>query len=237
MKRAWTMATYTITFGCGHAEEKQLFGPEKERTRKIEYFEREGLCSECYKAAMRKKDSAAGPLFTVRAISAYDPAIEAETYRARAIRLEIELDRMAACGNAQNVAAVKRDIAAAEQSANCAATKPARKAAYEITCIRCYAIKDQLKARGYTFDGAAESDFLGMHLTPGWVWQSADTALVIAELQWAQAAGYEIKGQTTAEMLISCVVLGRPDWLPSQAACGTARYGSGCNGRARRSSN
>ena len=39
---------YNITFSCGHTEERELFGPYKDRDRKIEYFENHGLCSACY---------------------------------------------------------------------------------------------------------------------------------------------------------------------------------------------
>lgn len=43
------MAKYQVTFSCGHIEEMQLFGKVKDRERKIEYWERNGLCSECYR--------------------------------------------------------------------------------------------------------------------------------------------------------------------------------------------
>lgn len=44
------MAKYNVTFSCGHEETVELFGKETERRRKIDYFERYGLCKECYKA-------------------------------------------------------------------------------------------------------------------------------------------------------------------------------------------
>ena len=40
---------YTVNFSCGHTETIQLFGPTRERERKIAYFERSGICSECYR--------------------------------------------------------------------------------------------------------------------------------------------------------------------------------------------
>lgn len=43
------MARYTINYSCGHTEDRQLYGKHSERERKIEWFEREGLCSECWK--------------------------------------------------------------------------------------------------------------------------------------------------------------------------------------------
>lgn len=45
------MAKYTLNFSCGHEETIQLFGPNKERSRKIEWFESNGSCSTCYRAA------------------------------------------------------------------------------------------------------------------------------------------------------------------------------------------
>jgi hypothetical protein len=32
------MAWYTITYGCGHTGERQLYGPHAERERKIAWF-------------------------------------------------------------------------------------------------------------------------------------------------------------------------------------------------------
>lgn len=43
------MAKYDVTFSCGHTETVQLFGKTKSREDKIEYWERSGFCSECYK--------------------------------------------------------------------------------------------------------------------------------------------------------------------------------------------
>ncbi len=44
------MAKYTIKANCGHEFETQLYGPNKDRERKIEWYERDGLCPECYAA-------------------------------------------------------------------------------------------------------------------------------------------------------------------------------------------
>ncbi len=49
------MAKYQVTFSCGHTEEKALFGPVKDRERKIEYWEKYGTCSECYKTQQEAK--------------------------------------------------------------------------------------------------------------------------------------------------------------------------------------
>lgn len=44
------MAKYTVKFSCGHTQTIQLYGAEKERAKKIEYFREYGLCSACYTA-------------------------------------------------------------------------------------------------------------------------------------------------------------------------------------------
>ena len=53
---------YTVKMSCGHEEEKELFGSSAERERKIQYFQRSGLCKACYKAAQeeREKDNLNG---------------------------------------------------------------------------------------------------------------------------------------------------------------------------------
>ncbi len=53
---------YTVKMSCGHEEEKELFGSSAERERKIQYFQRSGLCKACYKAAQeeREKDNLHG---------------------------------------------------------------------------------------------------------------------------------------------------------------------------------
>lgn len=46
------MAKYDVKFSCGHEETIVLFGKETERKRKIEWFERNGICSKCYKECL-----------------------------------------------------------------------------------------------------------------------------------------------------------------------------------------
>lgn len=74
------MAKYEITFSCGHTEIKQLYGPTKERERKIEYFKKEGLCSECYKAYMREQEQKQPLTCIIRSIGElnenYEPQME-----------------------------------------------------------------------------------------------------------------------------------------------------------------
>jgi hypothetical protein len=42
------MASYTITWSCGHTSEKQLFGPGKDRDSYIEWASLHGICPACY---------------------------------------------------------------------------------------------------------------------------------------------------------------------------------------------
>ena len=57
------MAKYTITMSCGHTDTVELFGREKDRQRKIEYFEEQGLCKECYKKEMQAQVEKEGLVF------------------------------------------------------------------------------------------------------------------------------------------------------------------------------
>ena len=48
------MAKYQIDYACGHGSfEEQLFGPGKERTRKIEWLSANKVCPDCYKSEMQ----------------------------------------------------------------------------------------------------------------------------------------------------------------------------------------
>lgn len=48
------MAKYEVKFSCGHTQIIELFGKDKDRQRKIEYFEERGLCKNCYKSMMQE---------------------------------------------------------------------------------------------------------------------------------------------------------------------------------------
>ena len=53
------MAKYTVAAGCGHTVEQQLYGPEKERARRLDWMRSEsGKCNACY-AAMKREEEAA----------------------------------------------------------------------------------------------------------------------------------------------------------------------------------
>lgn len=68
------MAKYKINFSCGHTEQRELFGPTKERDRKIQYFEQFGDCTECYKSKKKAEKDAEGPVIQLRARKG-DPAL------------------------------------------------------------------------------------------------------------------------------------------------------------------
>lgn len=44
------MAKYVVNYSCGHTGTVQLTGSDKDRKRKIEWLEAQGVCPECYKA-------------------------------------------------------------------------------------------------------------------------------------------------------------------------------------------
>ena len=55
------MAKYTVTSGCGHTQELQLFGSERERARRLTWMESaEGKCNACYAQGKREDERARG---------------------------------------------------------------------------------------------------------------------------------------------------------------------------------
>jgi len=62
------MAKYTVTFSCGHTGTVELLGASAERERKIEHFQEQGICSECYKAEQKAKQEATPLTLTVEAL-------------------------------------------------------------------------------------------------------------------------------------------------------------------------
>lgn len=49
---------YGVTFSCGHTETVVLFGPTKDRESKIAWYEKSGVCTNCYRAKLNEKKSA-----------------------------------------------------------------------------------------------------------------------------------------------------------------------------------
>lgn len=48
---------YDVTFSCGHTQTVQLFGKSADRARKIDFFEKRGVCSNCFKEQKEIEDS------------------------------------------------------------------------------------------------------------------------------------------------------------------------------------
>lgn len=48
------MAKYFVVFSCGHQGKVQLYGPMRERERRLAWLREHGLCEECYKASRAK---------------------------------------------------------------------------------------------------------------------------------------------------------------------------------------
>lgn len=47
-----------VTFSCGHTGEVQFFGSNKDRERKIKWYEESALCPECYKRQQEERGKA-----------------------------------------------------------------------------------------------------------------------------------------------------------------------------------
>lgn len=170
------MAKYTIKFSCGHEEEKQLFGPNKDRERKIKFFEERGVCSACYRAEKK----AEGPKFLVRHIPGFNPAAaESEATRAREAAqqalaiLKVEINKFSpedrarfeqdpqrysriSCDPKVHYAgSLWREARRMEEDASRAdraAARPAEQPRYEIGCYtNSFDVKDELKGRGWKF--------------------------------------------------------------------------------------
>ena len=86
-----------VTFSCGHTVEVQLFGSNKDRERKIKWYEESALCPECYKrqqAERCKALAAADHLPEVTGVPAKQIAF-AESLRGRYLtNYEAELETL-----------------------------------------------------------------------------------------------------------------------------------------------
>lgn len=51
------MAKYKVKFSCGHEEVIELSGKNSDRERKINYFEKYGICSKCWEEQKNKEAS------------------------------------------------------------------------------------------------------------------------------------------------------------------------------------
>ena len=50
---------YEVKFSCGHTHEIQIYGKNSEREKKIAYFEKYGVCPDCYRE-QKEIEKAAG---------------------------------------------------------------------------------------------------------------------------------------------------------------------------------
>lgn len=57
------MAKYTVTMSCGHEQIVELFGKSSEREKTISYYEKDGLCTECYKKMCAEQAKKEGLVF------------------------------------------------------------------------------------------------------------------------------------------------------------------------------
>ena len=69
------MAKYDVTMSCGHVQTVQLFGKETDRDKKIAWFEKHGLCTECYKAQKEAERAEATAKAAEKAIANNLPAL------------------------------------------------------------------------------------------------------------------------------------------------------------------
>jgi hypothetical protein len=218
------MATKKITYSCGHDGELSLFGTTKDRDRKIEWAETKGLCGECFKAEKRKQADAAGPSMIVRRIAAFDPIAESEVYAARAIRHQIEIERLEEYepnsgrnGAFDSLAIARRNKANSERMAASAKTKKATLAAIEIIVVNSFSIKDILKSRGYKYsaDAYCSDPLMGSRMA-GWarIFTGKEFAdMATNEIMFAREQGWKIKGETFLETTLQSLG-GRCDIIP-----------------------
>jgi hypothetical protein len=86
------MAKYDVTFSCGHEETVELFGKETEREKKIKWYEKFGLCSECRKAEQERKEEDIEKTYSLPKLTGSDKQISwARSIRANAVRKVAEL--------------------------------------------------------------------------------------------------------------------------------------------------
>jgi hypothetical protein len=191
------MAKYTVTYSCGHTGTEVLFGPTKDRTRKIDWMEHNKLCLDCYK---KKRDTTPQkPTSILRVIPGQDPdsiipalqkKMESEKhYRElnqqridsflkdkpegdRAEFMAGKLHYGSGSGEADLFEIRKHsdNIRRIENDIKRVQAEGKKPPILEIAVINSFTIKDDLKQRGYHFDSDGYwNDFLGLKTTPAWV--------------------------------------------------------------------
>ena len=86
-----------VTFSCGHTGEVQLFGSNKDRERKIKWYEGSALCPECYKRQQEERCKALAAEYNLPEITGVsDKQIAfAESLRGRYLtNYEAELEKL-----------------------------------------------------------------------------------------------------------------------------------------------
>lgn len=63
------MAKYNVKFSCGHTATIELYGKEKDRQRKIAWYEENGLCPDCYRKQQEEEKKAAAEKAAAEAAS------------------------------------------------------------------------------------------------------------------------------------------------------------------------
>lgn len=86
-----------VTYSCGHTGEVQLFGSNKDRERKIKWYEESALCPDCYKKQQEERGKALAAKYNLPEITGVsDKQIAfAETLRGRYLtNSEHELEKL-----------------------------------------------------------------------------------------------------------------------------------------------
>lgn len=74
---------YTVTYSCGHAGTVELFGPERDRERKLEWYRDSAVCPECYAKQQADERAAIESQYTLPALTGSEKQIAwAEKIRA-----------------------------------------------------------------------------------------------------------------------------------------------------------
>lgn len=90
------MAKYEVTHACGHTWAKELFGPEKERHKKLAWFE-QNLCYDCYTEELTERAKEEADALELPFIS----GSEAQTAWAMRLRAELLADWRNICKEVQ----------------------------------------------------------------------------------------------------------------------------------------
>lgn len=74
---------YTVTYSCGHSGTVELFGPERDRERKLEWYQEHAVCPECYARQQTEERAAIESQYDLPALTGSDKQIAwAEKIRA-----------------------------------------------------------------------------------------------------------------------------------------------------------